>query len=111
MVGFLLNQLGRWETTDFEYDFINLIGSAILAVYASQIGAWPFVILFVVWALFSLKDVVVDGFKNRGAKKKVVEVKKDIKENIKVARDELDVEHNAMENEKEEGTANEEKSE
>ena len=70
MVAFLLNQLGHWETTDFEYDFINLIGAALLSVYAWQIGSIPILILFIVWTLFSLKDVVFDGIKNMSRKKK-----------------------------------------
>ncbi|MBD3156223.1 hypothetical protein GF369_00170 [Candidatus Peregrinibacteria bacterium] len=64
MVGFLMNQLGRWQTTDFEYDFINLIGAAVLSVYAWQIGSYPFLVLFIVWTLFSIKDVIGDGFAN-----------------------------------------------
>jgi len=64
IVGFLMNQLGRWKTTDFEYDFINFIGAAVLSVYAWQIGSYPFLILFIIWALFSIKDVIGDGLKN-----------------------------------------------
>jgi hypothetical protein len=72
MVGFLLNQIGHWETSNFEYDFINLIGAAVLSVYSWQIGSYPFLILFLVWTGFSLKDVIGDGFKNmmRGGEKK-----------------------------------------
>lgn len=84
MVGFLMNQLGRWQTTDFEYDFINLIGAAVLSVYAWQIGSYPFLVLFVVWALFSIKDVVGDGFANmkKGKVEKVLkeELEKEAKE-------------------------------
>lgn len=69
MVGFLLNQLGHWKTSDFEYDFINLIGAALLTVYAWQIGSLPILILFIVWTLFSLKDVAFDGIKNMTRKK------------------------------------------
>ena len=64
IVGFFMNQIGKWATTGFEYDFINLIGSAVLAIYAWQIGSVPFVVLFVFWAVFSAKDVVWDGIKN-----------------------------------------------
>lgn len=85
MVGFLLNQIGHWETTDFEYDFINLIGAAVLSVYAWQIGSYPFLILFLVWTGFSLKDVVGDGFKNmfkrmRRSKKKEEKEEKETEE-------------------------------
>lgn len=79
MVGFLLNQIGRWETSHFEYDFINLIGAALLAVYSWQIGSYPFLILFLVWTGFSLKDVVGDGIRNilRGARRKKTETDTD----------------------------------
>ena len=107
MVGFLLNQLGRWQTTDFEYDFINLIGSAILAVYAWQIGSFPFLVLFLVWAVFSLKDVVTDGLHNfmkkgREAKKQKTEEGKPSEKDVKELEKDLDKEHDKMESEKKE---------
>lgn len=64
LVGFLLNQIGHWETSHFEYDFINFVGAAVLSVYSWQIGSYPFLVLFLVWTAFSLKDVVGDGFRN-----------------------------------------------
>ena len=69
MVAIIMNQLGRWQTNDFEYDFINLIGSSILAVYAWQIGSYPLIVLFIVWAIFSAKDVLGDGMKQLFKKK------------------------------------------
>lgn len=104
MVGFLLNQLGHWETSDFEYDFINLIGAALLSVYAWQIGSLPILILFIVWTLFSLKDVVFDGIKNmsKNKKEKKQEELTKMKENeIMTEPGELDKEKQAMEKEKE----------
>jgi hypothetical protein len=102
MVGFLMNQLGRWKTTDFEYDFINLIGAAVLAVYSWQIGSYPFLILFVVWALFSLKDVVGDGLHNMFRKRKDKPAKEELKDVMKEMGKELDTEHDKMEEEKKE---------
>ena len=75
MVAVIMNQLGRWQTNDFEYDFINLIGSSILAVYAWQIGSYPLIVLFVVWAIFSAKDVLGDGIKQIFKKGKKEEIK------------------------------------
>ncbi|MBU1445746.1 hypothetical protein KKD70_00595 [Patescibacteria group bacterium] len=69
MVGFIMNQLGRWKTYDFEYDFINLIGASILAVYSWQIGSYPLLLMFSVWTVFSGKDVLVDFFKQIFGKK------------------------------------------
>ncbi len=100
MVGFLMNQIGRWQTTDFEYDFINFIGSALLSIYAWQIGSYPFLVLFVVWAIFSFKDIIGDGIHNVMAKK---ENKKELTEEKDVEKfeKELDKEHNDMQSEKE----------
>lgn len=89
VVGFLMNQIGKWQTSDFEYDFINLIGSAILLIYAWQIGSNPFVILFAVWAVFSVKDVVWDGISNM----KKGKVEKELKEELEKEPKEEDNAH------------------
>lgn len=91
VVALLLNQIGRWQTTDFEYDFINLIGAAILSVYAWQTGDYPILGLFLIWAAFHLKDVFIDGFRNlkKGKEMKAVakeaakEAKEEVKEEVK----------------------------
>jgi len=85
MVAVIMNQLGRWQTNDFEYDFINLIGSAILAVYSWQIASYPLLVLFVVWAVFSAKDVLGDGFKQlfKKGKKEDTAKKEETKEEPK----------------------------
>ena len=77
MVGIIMNQLGRWQTDDFEYDFINLIGGAILAVYAWQIASYPLLILFSVWTFFYAKDVIGDGLRQMFKKGKKEADKKD----------------------------------
>jgi hypothetical protein len=86
LVALFLNQIGRWQTTDFEYDFINLIGAILLSIYALQTGDYPILVLFVFWALFHLKDVFVDGFKNL---KKGKAAKKDAKEAAMEAKEEV----------------------
>jgi hypothetical protein len=89
MVGFLMNQIGRWETNDFEYDFINFIGAILLAIYAWQIGSYPFLILFVVWTVFSFKDIIGDGVYNM-IWKKDHEKKGTVKKDMKKLEKELD---------------------
>lgn len=56
---FLLNQANKISNSDFRYDLGNFIGAALLVLYAYLIGSWPFLILNSVWALFSLKDVLM----------------------------------------------------
>ncbi|MBA4336863.1 hypothetical protein C0416_03785 [bacterium] len=82
MVGFLMNHLGKWNADDFEYDFINFIGASVLAVYAWQIGSYPFLVLFIVWALFSAKDVVWEGYVNMKKRKDEKEITKEIKQEL-----------------------------
>jgi len=105
LVAFLLNQIGHWETSDFEYDFINLIGAALLSVYGWQIGSYPLMLLFVVWTIFSLKDVLFDGFKNMKNKKKAKQEEKPMmKENAIMTEEEpkeLDEEKKEMDKEQE----------
>lgn len=86
VVALVLNQIGRWQTTDFEYDFINLIGAAILCVYAFQTGDYPILGLFLIWAVFHLKDVFIDGFRNL---KKGKEMKEVAKEAVEEAKEEM----------------------
>jgi uncharacterized membrane protein len=60
LVAYVLNQLHFWKANDFEYDFINLVGSVFLSIYAYMIGSWPILFLFVVWVIFSLRDCLID---------------------------------------------------
>lgn len=87
LVALVLNQLGRWQTTDFEYDFINFVGATIMSLYALQIENYPILVLFVIWALFHLKDVIVDGFrslkKGKEAKKIAKDAAQEAKEEVK----------------------------
>jgi hypothetical protein len=58
LVFFLLNQFHKTDEDNFWYDAGNLLGSALLMLYAYLIGSWPFLALNAVWAAFSLKDVI-----------------------------------------------------
>lgn len=60
LIAFILEQTHRWKDTDLKYDVLNLIGSILLIVYALMLGSYPFLVLNGVWALVSLRDVLVD---------------------------------------------------
>jgi len=85
-VGFLMNHLGRWNADDFEYDFINFVGAAVLAVYAWQIESYPFLVLFIVWAIFSAKDVMWEGYINM----KKLRVEKQLKQELEKEQKKVD---------------------
>lgn len=58
LIVFVLNQINKLKNDSFLYDFLNLIGSILLMIYAILLTSYPFLILNLVWALVSLKDVV-----------------------------------------------------
>jgi hypothetical protein len=60
LIAFILNQLNKWKKTDLSYDLVNLLGSILLIVFSVMINAWPFIILNSVWAIVSLRDVIID---------------------------------------------------
>ena len=60
LIAFIMNQTHRWKDDYFIYDIVNLIGSALLTVYAILLNSFPFVILNLVWMTVSAKDVVED---------------------------------------------------
>lgn len=65
LFAFVLNQFGIWETTDFKYDLVNLIGGGLLVWYAIQIESWPFIVLNGVWTAVSLRDVIQSTIKKQ----------------------------------------------
>ncbi len=65
LILFILNQIGKLNKGSFIYDFGNLIGGLLMVVYSSIIKSWPFLALNLVWAIFSLKDVIVYFLKTR----------------------------------------------
>jgi len=64
LIAFILGQLHIWKDTYFIYDLINMIGSTLMLIYAWIGFSWPFIILNLVWALVSLKDVIFDFKRN-----------------------------------------------
>lgn len=65
LVAFILEQTEVWNSEMLRYDFVNLIGSAILVYYGFLIHGYPFVILNSIWALVSLRDLVLDILRNK----------------------------------------------
>lgn len=64
LFAFVLGQLHIWKDTYFVYDFLNLLGGALLVWYAYSGNSWPFLVLNAVWVLVSLRDVVMDYGRN-----------------------------------------------
>lgn len=60
LLAFILNQIHIWKDTGLIYDITNFIGAVLLVIYGLIIKGWPFVILNSVWAIVSLRDVVLD---------------------------------------------------
>lgn len=58
LIAFLLNQTNKLSNQNVIYDLINFVGSGLMVVYAILLNSLPFLILNIVWAGFSLKDVV-----------------------------------------------------
>ncbi len=60
LIAFFMVQAHKWSQDGLTYDMINFLGSALLVIYGVAGKAWPFVILNGVWAMYSLKDVILD---------------------------------------------------
>ena len=57
LVAFVLNVTHRVTARDKSYLWLNIIGCAILVVYAVLLNSIPFLILNVVWALFAVSGL------------------------------------------------------
>ena len=57
---FVLNQMDMIKNSSPLYDAGNFVGAALLAIYAYEGGVWPFVVLEIVWAAVSLRDLLRD---------------------------------------------------
>jgi len=57
LLGFVGNRVRWWSASDQIYVRINAVGSLVLIGYSYWISSYPFVVLNVVWLLFSLKDL------------------------------------------------------
>ena len=65
LYAFVMNQLSKISIDDFQFDFLNFLGSALLVWYAIEINAIPFMIINGIWGLLSLKDLTLWLFKKR----------------------------------------------
>ena len=59
LVAFTAAQTGRWSTDAPLYLWLNLVGSAILAVLAFTSRNWGFVLLETVWAIVSARSLLM----------------------------------------------------
>ncbi|HNU95860.1 MAG TPA: hypothetical protein PKH95_00435 [Candidatus Magasanikbacteria bacterium] len=60
LLAFIMNQTKKWKNTDLIYDFVNFLGALLLVIYGLLLKGYPFVVLNTVWALVSLRDVLID---------------------------------------------------
>jgi hypothetical protein len=60
LYAFIMLQSNIWKNDDLRYDLLNFIGSAMLLAYSLMTKVYPFAVLNTVWAILSLKDVVID---------------------------------------------------
>lgn len=60
LLAFFMVQTHRWSQDDFAYDVVNFLGSSMFVIYGIAGKTWPFVILNGVWAIYSLKDAILD---------------------------------------------------
>ena len=58
LLAFVLNQMDIWKNDNVRYDFLNLIGSSLLVLYAVLLQTYPFLVLNLVWGIVSLRDVL-----------------------------------------------------
>jgi uncharacterized membrane protein YdcZ (DUF606 family) len=69
LFAFIMNQLRKWNSDTFYFDLLNFVGASLLGIYALLIGSWPFLVLQLVWAIISLKDLVIKKAPNKKIKK------------------------------------------
>ncbi len=60
LVFFILEQTHKISNDSIWYDFGNFVGSSLLVIYAILLSSIPFIILNGFWAIFSLRDVILD---------------------------------------------------
>ncbi len=63
LVAFALVEFKIWKTEMTRYDLVNFFGSAVLVYYGILIKGYPFVILNTIWALVSLRSIIIDILK------------------------------------------------
>lgn len=61
LLAFFMNQVHKWKSDSVLYDIVNIIGSLLLAYYSYVLQAWPFLVLNIIWAGVSLRELQVDA--------------------------------------------------
>lgn len=56
---FISNQLNLWTNKNWRYDLVNFVGSALLVAYSLITVSYVFLIINLVWATFSLRDLII----------------------------------------------------
>ncbi|MBL4694791.1 hypothetical protein JKY72_05485 [Candidatus Gracilibacteria bacterium] len=70
LIAFALNQTQVWHRDFFIYDLFNAVGAAIMVVYASFIGATPFIFLNAIWMTLAIRDLFTDYDRNEKSHKR-----------------------------------------
>ncbi len=65
LIFFILEQLHKISNDGFLYDAGNFVGSVLLVIYAYLLSSVPFLILNLVWAVFSLKDLLTNDLSKK----------------------------------------------
>ncbi len=65
LFSFLMDQMHKWNSDSRMYDLFNFIGSALMSYYAFFIPSYPFLGLNLIWALVSLKDLIIGKFSKK----------------------------------------------
>ena len=60
LIFFVLEQVNEVNNKNLWYGFGNFFGSVLLIIYAILLSSIPFIVLNTVWAIFSLRDIIVD---------------------------------------------------
>lgn len=61
LLAFVMNQRGEWSDKHIRYDAANAIGSSLLIVSALMTQTWHFLVLNLVWAAVSIRDILVSS--------------------------------------------------
>ncbi len=57
LVGFWRTSIGQWKTTSFWYELDNLLGCALLLLYAWQKHAYVNIVLNVIWGIVAFRGL------------------------------------------------------
>lgn len=70
LLAFGMNQVNKWKNDCLIYDLVNFLGGILLITYAILISSIPFLILNLVWAGLSARDIFVDWTRNQKRERK-----------------------------------------